>query len=227
MKRMMVLVVTLVIISGADLSFADEKPNPEVVKKLTNLVQLGPGVHAIKRDKQGRIESCIVIGNARISTVLGKAKGLETAREKARLAASAEFVKWLKEKVSVHQKSEEETILFLEGSADNDKQALKESGKSIEKTGKRIESVAEGLIRGLQVLHVEVSEKDMTYTLLLGWSRENVKAAEQVEKGEEPKPKDDPKKLTDPKAKDAPKVSPDKKIEDKKATSDDIKKFLP
>lgn len=181
------------------------KKDDEVAKAMSKIAQLGPGVHAIKKDDKGRIQSCIIVGTARISTVLGAAKGLETAREKARLAASAEFVKWLKEKVSVHSKSEEETILFLEGSEGNDKETMKESGKAIEKTSKKMESISEGLTRGMQVLHFETSDKDKTYILVLGWDAKTSEATKDAGKD---------KKV-------------DKKIDDKKVTSPDAEKFLP
>ena len=127
--------------------------------------------------------------------------------------------------VSVHEKGENETILFMEGSEENDKAALKESGKAVEKNSKKFESISAGQVRGLQVLHFEVSEKDKTYTLVMGWSAENAKAIENLETGGDGKEKP---KVGDPKKPDEDKKPPiDKKIEDKKATSDDAKKFLP
>jgi hypothetical protein len=193
----------------------DKKDDDEVGKALSKIVQLGPGVHAIKKDDKGRIISCIMVGQSRISTVLGATKGLETARERARLAASGEFVKWLKEKVSIHVKTDDQTTLFLEGAEGNDKDALKESGKAVESTSKTMDSITEGLVRGLQVLHVEVSDKDKTYSILLGWDAKTAAATNGVEKiNETGKPAGGAKK-------------PDKKIDDKNATSDNAKNFLP
>jgi hypothetical protein len=76
------------------------------------------------------------------------------------------------------------------------------------------------MVRGLQVLHLEVSDKDKTYTLLLGWSAENARAAENVDKGEGDKGGGSKKQGNSKKAKD-------KNIDDKKATSDDARRFLP
>ena len=207
-----ILAAMIVAVSACTLRGQDA----EVEKALSKIAQLGPGVHAIKRDKQGRITSCIVVGQSRVSTVLGKVRGLQDARAKARLDASGQFVKWLKEKVSVHEKNEDEVILFLQGSEDNDKSAQQESGKAVEKTTKRFESASKGMVRGLQVLHVEVSDKDKSFTLLMGWSAENARAVEKLEKG------------TDDKS--GSKGSSNSKkpgIGDKKVTSDDAKKFLP
>lgn len=200
-------------------AWADDKykGQDETEKAFGKIAQLGAGVHAIQTDKKGRIESCVIVGQSRISTTLGKAKGLEVARDRARLAASAQFVKFLKEKVSVHEKSESETILLLEGSDD----ALKESGKAVEKDSKKMESVSEGLVRGLQVLYVETSEKDKTFTMVLGWDSGTSKATKKV--GEDLK--DDPKSQGGNPEK-TPVKNPEK-IDDKKVISDDAKKFLP
>jgi hypothetical protein len=212
MKACLLVVATAIsaVIAAGSAWTGEKKTKDEATEKaLSKIVQLGPGVHAIKRDKQGRITSCIIVGHSRISTVLGETKGLQDARNKARLDVSAQFVKWLKEKVILCEKNEEETILFLEGSEGNDQVALKESGKSVEKTGKKFVSVSQGLIRGLQVLHFEVSGKDKTYSLLMGWSAENAKATEKLEKGDNGKNKKS------------------RLIKDQKATSDEAKKFLP
>ena len=198
----------------------DKKDDAEVETALSKIAEAGPGVYAIQKDAQGRITSCIVVGQSRISTVLGAAKGKEIARDRARLDASAQFVTWLKEKVSVHVKSDDQATLFLEGAEGNDKDALKESGKAVESTSKTMDSVAEGLIRGLQVLQVAVSGKDKTYTILMGWEAKTAAATNAVEKtNESGKPDLDSKKPDETK--------PDKKIEGKIITTDDAKKFLP
>ena len=157
------------------------------------------------------------------STALGKAKGLEVARDRAALSAKAEFVKWLKERVSVYSKTEDETILFLEGSEQNDADTLKESGKSVEKTGKKIETIAEGLVRGLQVIHTEVTDKDKMLTVVYGWDAKTAEASKKVRKDLNSDDKSSGTKEGDSAKKSGPK---DKKIEDKKMTSEDAKKFL-
>lgn len=213
----------LTIALGVSPARADED---EVAKAMSRIAALGPGVptEGIKRDNKGRITSCIVVGQARISTALGTAKGLEVARDKARLDARGRFVQWLQDKVSMYEKSEDETILFLEGSEENDKDALKESGKAIEKQTKKMESIAQGLVRGLQVLHVEQSGKDKTYTMVMGWDAKTARAAAGVREDNEGTPAG--KKPDAPKEGDPKRPAPDKKIEDKKTTSPDAKKFI-
>ena len=194
---------------------SEAEKDEDTAKTLSELAALGPGVHAVKKDSKGRVTTFVVVGQARVSTALGKAKGLEVARDKAKLDASAQVVKWLGEKVSVHQTTDEETILFIEGSEDNDKDALRESGKAVEKSTKKIESVSQGVVRGLQSLHVEVNADDKTYTVVLGWEAKTADAAKEL--GSPGKDGADPKK----------KKPADKKLDGKKATSPDAKKFLP
>lgn len=182
-------------------------PKPSADADLyAKLAEAGNGVYKVDTDKDGRITSCIVVGQSRISTTLGVAKGKEVARTRAELEAKGAFAKWLNEKVDVHQKSESETILFVEGAEGNNLEALKESGKSVEKTATKIESVASGLVRGFKLVHVEVKGDDKTYSIVYRW---DAKVADAV------------KDLTTPPAKDPPVEKPiDKKIGDKKITID-------
>jgi hypothetical protein len=220
---------------------ADDSPaarDAAVAKAMSRIAQLGQGVHKIKTDAKGRIQSCVVVGQSSISTALGKAKGLETARLRAALAAKAEFVKWLKEKVSVHETTDDETILFLEGAEENDKDARKESSKAVEKTSKKMQSISSGLVRGMQLLHMETSSKDKTYTLVYGWDRKTAEDTRKVREdlnagstsGAMRKDRDNPPKEREvgegtAKSSSARKAQGNK-IEEKKATSTDAKKFL-
>jgi hypothetical protein len=195
---------------------ADDNKDDEVAKAMSKIAKLGPGVHAVRKDDRGRIKTCVLVGQARISTALGKAKGLETARTRARLAAAAEFRKWLKEKVTVYEKSESETITLIEGAEGGDKEVLKESGKAVEKTTTRYETVAAGLVKGLQVLHVEVSGDDKLYTVVLGWDAATAKAIGKA---------DGDGKKENRKAGGA-KKSGDKELDSKSVTSNDAMRFI-
>ena len=68
---------------AADKNEDAESKAASVEEKMDNLVKQGPGVHNIKKDDKGRVQSLIVVGQSRISTVLGAAKGKEIARKKA------------------------------------------------------------------------------------------------------------------------------------------------
>jgi len=189
--------------------------SPSIEEQMAKLVALGPGVHNVKKDKKGRILSCIVVGQSRISTALGKSKGLEVARDKAGLACSAEFVKWLKEDVKIFQSTDDETIILLTGEEGGENESILESAKAVEKSTKKIESVSTGLIRGLLILHKEVDSADKTYTLVKGWKAETADAAKKID---DKSPKDS--------IKSASKKKQDKNIEDEAVTSKAADAFL-
>ena len=106
-----------------DASPAAKEDAGSTAEEMDAYYQQGPAVH-VKKDGKGRLEKVIVVGRARISTVLGAAKGKEMARKKAAQNAKAEFVKWLGEKVEVREKSENEATLFLTGAEENGKDSL-------------------------------------------------------------------------------------------------------
>ncbi len=195
---------------------------------MAKIVALGPGVHAIQKDKKGRITSCIVVGQSRISTALGKSKGLEVARKRADLNASAEFVKWLKQDVTVVENTDDETVTLLEGTGEANEDTLKESGKAVEKTGSKMTSISQGLVRGLQVLHVKTDGENKTLTVLKGWK---AATAEGIKKVASDSKKDDPDSAEAGTSKsDSKEVKPkkgDKEIQDSESTSSDASDYLP
>jgi hypothetical protein len=197
-----------------------------VQKQLANIAALGPGVHAIQKDKKGRIHSCIVVGQSRISTALGKAKGLEVARKRADLSVSAEFVKFLKEKVTVVENLHDETITLLEGTEEDNKDHLKESGKAGDRVVTDITSVSEGLVRGLQVLYVKTDGENKTLSVLKGWKADTAEGAKRVAAN---LTKDDPvsSEPRTPKSESPNRKPDDKVIPNSEITSDDAADFLP
>ena len=187
---------------------------PIVAEAMAKLANLGPGVHNIQKDKKGRIISCVVVGQTRISTALGKAKGLELARDKASLASSAEFVKWLKEEVTVYQSNDEETVTLLDGEEGSGVDSLKESAKSVDKSSKKMESLSKGLVRGLKMLHKDVDGEGKTYTIIKAWKADTAEGVKKIAAD----------LVSDEPGGDKQK---NKKIESSSATSDDAAEFLP
>ena len=145
-----------------------------------NLANLGPGVQNIKQDEKGHVKTLVVVGTSRVSTVLGLAKDKKIATQRARLNAKAELVKWLREKVSTMEQDQEETIIQLKGDGENQT----EEGKSTEHMITKVESFAEGMVRGMITLNLTVSkpEKDgsQTLSIILGWSSKNNQMAKEV-----------------------------------------------
>jgi hypothetical protein len=227
MNRLFVLAFAASMLLNASIGFsqkeADDSPSIEEVMK--RMIDLGPGVHMVQKDKKGRITSCMIVGQSRISTALGKTKGIEVAREKADLECSAEFVKWLKEEVLVFQSSDEETVFLLEGGETAEVDSLKESGKAVEKNSKKMESLSKGLVRGMQILHKQVDGEGKTYSIVKGWKADT---AEGVKKVSSDLSSDEP--VGKGKKKDENKPSNkaiDKQIESGSATSDEASSFLP
>ena len=70
------LVAATLLLLGGQVSHAQEKEDdgPSVKENFAKIATLGPGVHNIQKDKKGHITACVVVGQARISTVLGKTK---------------------------------------------------------------------------------------------------------------------------------------------------------
>ena len=203
----------------------DDDEGPSVDEQFARLVNLGPGVHNIQKDKKGRITSCIVIGQGRISTVLGKGKGMEVARQKANLAASAEFVKWLKEEVSVFSSNDDETVVLMEGTEGANEDTLKEAGKSVEKSSSKMESISKGLVRGLVLIHKDVNGDDKVYTIVKGWKADTADGAKKLSAD---LASDEPESGKNGSRKNSAGSSKgDKEIESSSATSDDAADFLP
>lgn len=141
------------------------------------LVALGPGVHKVKKTDGGAVTALVTIGQARISMALGKAKGIERARRIAALNADTEFSKWLKSKVSVVETVDSEDIVLLENDGGK---VPKETGKAVEKTSRKMELYSEGLLRGLQVIHVDQDPDSEMLTVIKGWKADTADGTKKV-----------------------------------------------
>jgi hypothetical protein len=213
------LLLTGLVVASVSVAADDKNKDPKARKLVdySKVAEAGAGVYNIEFDPKGRIVSMLAVGTSRISTVLGAAKGKEIARQRASLQADAEFIKFLKAEVSIHEKTDDETVLFLEGNEGNDKDAVNESGKSIEKTATKMDRTAKGLIRGMQIVHVEIVSADKTYYLVKKWKLKSSEAVKKVEAGL----KEDGKTTGGTGTKTTPSKPIDKKIVDKKITIED------
>ena len=95
-----VLVCASVVALSGRIWGQDTPAQTTVEEQIKQLAELGPGIHKVKQDERKALKSCVVVGQARISTALGQAKGLEVARRNARLSAEKEFVKWVRTNVA-------------------------------------------------------------------------------------------------------------------------------
>ena len=148
------------------------------------------GVVDVQTDKNGVINRVVIVGASPISTVLGAADGLLTARRDARLRAAGKFRQFLKEKVSIEEKSETERVVKLESKQGSD---LTESGQKISKNTEKYSTVSEGMVRGLQILGfktVSLNAKEKIYVMVCGWDSATSNAVKGLDKeleSDEPK----------------------------------------
>ena len=236
MKKFFTMLMLSGLVFGTPLVFGQDEDDKKPAKKSTvaegdsveeqfnKIAKNGPGVYLIERDKKGRITSCIVVGQATISTVLGKPKGLELARKKAELDCSAQFVKWLKEEVKVYSLADSESVIITEGKEGADKE-LNETGKSIDKLSEKMESTSKGLVRGLQNLHKGTDGVGKTYTIVKGFKADNANGVKKLSKdlaSDEPEDKSEIKPSLDKKKKIA-----NDEIETGSVTAPGAEDFLP
>ena len=237
MKKILFVPATVVVLTfalaaatalAADKNEGAKPKAASVEEQMDNLVKQGPGVHNIKKDSKGRVQSLVVVGQAKISTVLGVAEGKQRARKKAEQSAKAEFVKWLKDSPEIRKNSNDESTIFLQGQGegDNGKEAQSEAGKKVEKDSESYKSVAAGIVRGLQLLHADMNGEEKTCTLVYGWSLANSKAAKDAATND-PGIDDNPSAATEPSEKKPSRSDRSgKKIRSEKATSKEAEDFL-
>jgi hypothetical protein len=115
------------------------------------------------------------VGQDRISTVLGAAKGLQTAQKRATMKANAAFIEWMKSHVASISVSNDETIVTVQGDGKN----VPEQGKASEKNTEIISQQAAGLIRGLTL--VAKDQKEENLTLVYSWSPEKAALAKDAQ----------------------------------------------
>jgi hypothetical protein len=202
---------------------ADPKAyTPDPAEKL---VALGPGVHKIKKNGNGVVTSLVTVGQARISTTLGRAKGIERARRVAALNADAEFSKWLSSRVSIAETEDSEDILLIENDGG---EVPKETGKSVERSSRKMELMSEALVRGLQMIYVDQDPESEFLTVIKGWKADSAEGAKKVAtlmaEGQSPSTGSPP--LGGGSNTSAAAGSQGKAYSKKSASSDDAKDFL-
>jgi len=162
-KNRIILAVAALVCSSLQAADQPTETPEQIVKRLADL---GPGVHEAKTETNGTLKSVKVVGQARISTVLGKAKGMEIAQQRAKASAQQAYIEWLKlnaKSVSVHN---DESIITLEGEGN----AQKEQGKASEKHTNDFATEAAGIIRGLALVGKHVDAEGLNLTLVYVWS---------------------------------------------------------
>lgn len=160
--KSILLLFFCIVTSTFTCALAEESPE-EAVKRMA---QMGAGVHDVKKDAKGALQSLKVVGQERISKVLGQAKGVIVAQKSASMKANAEFVEWMEKNVTSVATLDNQTILTLSG----DGEKVSEQGKSDEKTTEQITQVAQGLVKGLKLIGKDQDPETGLLTLVYSWS---------------------------------------------------------
>lgn len=147
--------------------------------KMKAIVALGPCVTKIKK-KDGKLVSCLVVAQAEVSRSLGPAEGNLHAQKKADMNAKYEFVKFLKTHAMGKDTKDGTLVLKSEGSESNGQVSHKVESSNLETTKSVIETAAEGMVSGLELIHRNVNSENHIMTLVYGWSAENAAAASTV-----------------------------------------------
>ena len=164
-----------------------EKEAEQIAQQIEQALEIGGGPFLVKKSDGGEIISAAFVGQNRISTVLGASKGKEIAKTRAILKAKGAFVQWLKEEVTVMQSAEDDTLIMLEGTENNDgSDSLNESGKSVEQNTELYKSFASGIVRGMKPIgydiYVDPDTNESEYRVVLYWSKADSDAVKKIKK---------------------------------------------
>ena len=134
------------------------------------LIDLGCGVHEGKTEA-GKLESVKFVGQTRISTVLGKAKGMEIAQQNAKAIVFNEIADWCQWGVKSISDDGIEVMGILEENAQN------ERSQASERPTHDVTSKTAAIIRDLVLEEQHVDPDGETLTLIYAWSPGRAAAA--------------------------------------------------
>lgn len=184
---MAILVLSMVATQGyAQDQTAEEAKAEKTREQIIQGLEIGGGPFMVEKNESGEITSAAFVGSNRISTVLGASKGKEIARTRAVLKAKGQFVKWLKEDVTVVESAADETIIVMEGSETDGNESFSEVGKSVEPTTSKFSTFANGILRGLRTIALDIvvdeDTGDKELRVMLYWSKEESDAVKKLKK---------------------------------------------
>jgi hypothetical protein len=160
-----VVLVSAIMACGLIGTSQDQDKTSTRDQELKKIKELGIGIHKIKYDAKGAIESFLVVGQAEVSTVLGPVKAQLMARKAAEQSAKASLVQFMKETVTVVETSDNQTVLTTEGNGSS----LLQKGKSIDKQSSKFKSVSSEVLSGLTLIHYDLDADKKSMTAIYGW----------------------------------------------------------
>lgn len=175
MKKNIIAAVAATAFLVAPVWAQEETAGSDKNDAIKELADLGPGVHKIKMNDDNTLTSCVIVGQARISKALGKAKGVMNAKKMAQQNAEAAFVGWLKKSVTDISQTSDSTEMHITGADENGDPI--ESAQSTETTSQITTSQAQGQLRGMRLIGVDQDGENDIMTMVYAWKPEYAAAA--------------------------------------------------
>lgn len=158
----------------------EEPKQPDLVAELVNQPD---GVLGIKTNEDGTFKSLMVKATVEIEDVLGAAKGKQLARKEAETKCKQALAKFFQEECLFVESTNNTTAIETKGesskdAAGNTVKIRSQQGVEIKARSEISASKAQALLRGMIVLHSEVTDaQDPEYVLVMGINRSTLEQA--------------------------------------------------
>ncbi len=178
MKQLLSIAAVFAVLAFGSFAFAQDAKS-----SYAEIAANGTGVYNIKTDDEtGELKSLLVVGSSPVSTVLGAARGKDLARRKASLVCDAAFAKWCQTNLEYTETADDDTIITVKGSGDEEDGEVSEEGKQNESQKRQITAFAKKAISGLQVVYTKMDADGKEFTVVKAFSMKSVKAVKTVNK---------------------------------------------
>lgn len=157
----------------------------DINKKIAEFMKLGSGAYPIK-EKDGVITHIVLVGRGILNPSLPDPEG--NAQLKADVDADSRLAFFIDTKVSAYVGVNSETVVLTEGEG---AAPTLQSSKAIEKTNEWKKKQTEAMVRGLQTLQKEVTDKHVTIAKL--WTAKTATQARGVADANNPPPPPKPR----------------------------------
>lgn len=180
----------------------------------TELTDMPDGVLKVKTNPDGSFRSLVVKSTVEIEDVLGGEKGKRRARKEAEIQCKRALSQWLEESCVFIEGSNKTTTIITKGdsskdAAGNTVNIRTQEGMEIKADTENYASLSKAVLRGLIVLHSQVTEATSPqYVLIMGLSQDTLAQAAAVKaslSGEEQPAPVEEKSPAAPPADDTPK----------------------
>ena len=147
------------------------------------LGSLPDGVLKVKTNPDGTFKSLIVKATVEIDEALGAQKGKRAARKDAEIQCKRSLSQWLKEYCVFAEAQGKVTTIITKGESAKDAAGNKvtirnQEAKEVKTTTEGYASVSSAVLKGLIILHSEVTnDKSPEYALVLGLSQQSIAQA--------------------------------------------------